>query len=164
MSFRALTPKKYKQNILQGAIHRITHATSSWRLFHTGIEKLTSVLEANQYSLVFMDHCSGLQSKISVVHKLRGPGSLRCTPRLLEPVKKQLSRPKFHQMFFQQGPGSFRCTPRSPQGRGESKRSFCNTEGAYQTVSLGSCATLCFNHIHGQKAQNMFTIAKRSDI
>ena len=77
MSFRALAPNKYKQNIVQGAIHRINHATSSWKLFHTGIEKLTSVLEANQYPPSF--YVPLVRTTIEDIRSPRAQGSGFCS-------------------------------------------------------------------------------------
>ena len=49
LSYLAVAPNKYKRNIVEGTIHRIHHATSTWEAFNDGLEKATANWEANQY-------------------------------------------------------------------------------------------------------------------
>ena len=49
MSFYAVAPTRYKRNIVEGMIHRISNATSNWLNFFEGLEKAKSIWEANQY-------------------------------------------------------------------------------------------------------------------
>ena len=49
LPYNACAPTKYKRNIVEGAVHRIHHTTSSWLAFHSGLETLAKRLEANQY-------------------------------------------------------------------------------------------------------------------
>ena len=53
--FRALAPIGYKHNIIQGCIHRIYNATSTWNNFHNGIQKAKKIWEANQYPPQFYE-------------------------------------------------------------------------------------------------------------
>ena len=49
LSFHSCAPTKYKRNIVEGNIHRIHQATSTWSAFTTGIERAEKLWEANQY-------------------------------------------------------------------------------------------------------------------
>ena len=49
LHYRALAPTTYKRNIVEGSIHRIFNATTSWRNFDEGLQKVTKILENNQY-------------------------------------------------------------------------------------------------------------------
>ena len=47
--FRSLAPTQYKKNIIEGTVHRIFNATSSWQLFHQGLAPAMTTWEDNQY-------------------------------------------------------------------------------------------------------------------
>ena len=49
LNYHACAPMRYKRNIVEGAVHRIHHTTTSWYAFDKGIERLKKSLEANQY-------------------------------------------------------------------------------------------------------------------
>ena len=49
LSYLAVALNKYKRNIVEGTIHRIHHAMSTWESFNDGLEKATANWEANQY-------------------------------------------------------------------------------------------------------------------
>ena len=53
MNFRSVAPTKYKVNIIQGTLHRIFNATSTWEAFHEGVLRACSIFEQNQYPPVF---------------------------------------------------------------------------------------------------------------
>ena len=55
LSYRALAPMRYKQNIVQGTVHRIFHASSNWHFFTEGIIVATHMLEKNQYPSQFYE-------------------------------------------------------------------------------------------------------------
>ena len=55
MNFHAMSPKKYKRSIVQGFVHRIFRASSSWEHFHQGLQRAKTVLEHNQYPPNFFD-------------------------------------------------------------------------------------------------------------
>ena len=48
LSFRSCAPVKYERNTVEGMIHRIHHATSSWIQFHEGLEEAKTIWEKNQ--------------------------------------------------------------------------------------------------------------------
>ena len=48
LGFHACAPTRYKRNIIEGTIHRINQATSTWMGFHEGLEKAVRDWEANQ--------------------------------------------------------------------------------------------------------------------
>ena len=47
LNYHACAPTKYKRNIVEGAVHRIHHTTTSWAAFDRGVETLKTCLEAN---------------------------------------------------------------------------------------------------------------------
>ena len=49
MNFHALAPKRYKESVVSGFVHRIFRACSSWNNFQDGLERVKSILEKNQY-------------------------------------------------------------------------------------------------------------------
>ena len=49
LSFRAMAPTIYKKNIIEGTVHRIFNATSTWQAFRVGLEKAMVDWENNQY-------------------------------------------------------------------------------------------------------------------
>ena len=55
LSFRALAPIGYKLNMIQGCIHRIYNAISTWNKFHSDIQKAKKIWEANQYPPLFYE-------------------------------------------------------------------------------------------------------------
>jgi len=55
MNFHAIAPKKYKRNVVQGFIHRIFNATSTWSAMIEGCEKAKAILLKNQYPEQFFE-------------------------------------------------------------------------------------------------------------
>ena len=55
MNFHALSPKRYKRNVVSGIVHRIYRACSHWRHFHESLQRAKSMLEKNQYPPEFYD-------------------------------------------------------------------------------------------------------------
>ena len=49
MNFFALAPRSYKRSVVQGFVHRVFRACSSWSLFHESLEAAKTILEKNQY-------------------------------------------------------------------------------------------------------------------
>ena len=49
LNFRARCPGRYKGNIVEGLVHRIFCATSSWEAFKKGLDEAMLILERNQY-------------------------------------------------------------------------------------------------------------------
>ena len=68
LSFKALAPIGFKRNMIQGCIHCIYNATSTWNNFHTGIQKAKKIWEANQYPLQFYEPIVR-----ETINKLLGP-------------------------------------------------------------------------------------------
>ncbi|XP_066927934.1 uncharacterized protein [Clytia hemisphaerica] len=55
MNFHALSPKRYKRNVVSGIVHRIYRVCSHWRHFHESLQRAKSMLEKNQYPPEFYD-------------------------------------------------------------------------------------------------------------
>ena len=55
MNFHAVAPRRYKRAVIQGFVHRIARACSSWETFHESICRAKQVLERNQYPPEFYD-------------------------------------------------------------------------------------------------------------
>jgi len=55
MNFHAVAPRRYKRAVVQGFIHRIPRACSTWEAFHDSISRAKQVLERNQYPPEFYD-------------------------------------------------------------------------------------------------------------
>ena len=55
LNFRARYPGRYKRNIVEGLVHRIFSATSSWEAFTKGLDEAMLILERNQYPPVFFN-------------------------------------------------------------------------------------------------------------
>ena len=55
MNFHTVAPRKYKRAVVQGFVHRIARACSSWDTFHDSMCRAKQVLERNQYSPEFYD-------------------------------------------------------------------------------------------------------------
>ena len=55
MNFHALAPKRYKKSVVEGFVHRIYNACSSWELFDQSIKKAKAILELNQYPEEFYE-------------------------------------------------------------------------------------------------------------
>ena len=49
LSIRALAPKRYQKNIVQGTVHRVFNASSNWHAFTESIAEVGCMLEKNQY-------------------------------------------------------------------------------------------------------------------
>ena len=45
MNFHALAPKRYKRSVVEGFVHRVHRACSSWENFHESIEKVKMTLQ-----------------------------------------------------------------------------------------------------------------------
>ena len=56
MNFHAHSPKKYKRAVVQGLVHRIYRACSTWAAFTESIQRAKSILERNQYPPEFYDN------------------------------------------------------------------------------------------------------------
>ena len=67
-SFRALVPNGYKRDMIQGCIHLINNATSTWSNFRTCIQKAKKIWEANQFSPQFYEPIVS-----ETIDKLLGP-------------------------------------------------------------------------------------------
>ena len=52
MKFHALSPKRYERSVVEGFVHRVHRACSSWENFH---EKVKMTLQRNQYPPNFYD-------------------------------------------------------------------------------------------------------------
>ena len=50
MNYHALAPKCYKRSAMEGFVHRVYRACSSWNNFHDSVEKVKMILQRNQYS------------------------------------------------------------------------------------------------------------------
>ena len=55
MNFHAVAPRRYKRAVVQGFVHRIFRACSSWESFHESLTRAKHVLERNQYPPEFYD-------------------------------------------------------------------------------------------------------------
>ena len=55
MNFHAVAPRRYKRAVVQGFVHRIFRACSSWKAFHDSVTRAKQVLERNQYPPEFYD-------------------------------------------------------------------------------------------------------------
>ena len=55
MNFHALAPKRYKQSVVAGFVHRIYRSCSTWKNFHESLKKAKQILEKNQYPPLFYD-------------------------------------------------------------------------------------------------------------
>ena len=55
MNFHTVAPRKYKRAVVQGFVHRIARACSSWDTFHDSMCRAKQVLERNQYPPEFYD-------------------------------------------------------------------------------------------------------------
>ena len=55
MNFHAVSPRKYMRAVVQGLVHRIHRACSTWQAFHESIQWAKIVLEKNQYPPEFYD-------------------------------------------------------------------------------------------------------------
>ena len=55
MNFHALTPKRYKRSVVEGFVHSVHRACSSWENFHDSMEKVKMTLQRNQYPSNFYD-------------------------------------------------------------------------------------------------------------
>ena len=55
LNFHAMTPRRYKRAVIQGFVHRIYRACSSWKNFHESLKTAKLILEKNQYPPTFYD-------------------------------------------------------------------------------------------------------------
>ena len=55
MNFHALAPLKYKRSTVIGLVHRIHRSCSTWKHFHSSIEKAKIILSKNQYPASFYE-------------------------------------------------------------------------------------------------------------
>ena len=55
MNHHALAPKCYKRSVVEGFVHRVYRACSSWENVHDSVEKVKMILERNQYQQDFYD-------------------------------------------------------------------------------------------------------------
>ena len=55
MNFHALAPKRYKRSVVEGFVHRVHRACSSWENFHDSMEKVKMTPQRNQYLPNFYD-------------------------------------------------------------------------------------------------------------
>ena len=55
LSFRALTPMRYKKNTVQGTVHRVFNASSNWHAFTESITAVGCMLEKNHYPPQFYE-------------------------------------------------------------------------------------------------------------
>ena len=55
INFHALAPKRYKRSAVEGFVHRVHRACSSWENFHDSMEKVKMTLQRNQYPPNFYD-------------------------------------------------------------------------------------------------------------
>ena len=55
LNYHALAPRRYKQSVVSGFVHRIARACSTWEHFHSSIVKAKQVLERNQYPPSFYE-------------------------------------------------------------------------------------------------------------
>ena len=53
LSYHACAPTRFKRNTVEGMVHRIHHASSTWAAFHRGLEKAKVIWERNQYPPAF---------------------------------------------------------------------------------------------------------------
>ena len=49
MNFHSLAPRKYKRAVVQGLVHRIYRACSTWEAVVESLERAKAILERNQY-------------------------------------------------------------------------------------------------------------------
>ena len=55
MNYHALVPKSYKRSVVEGFVHRVYRACSSWENFHDSMGKVKMILQLNQYPQIFYD-------------------------------------------------------------------------------------------------------------
>ena len=55
MNYHALAPTCYKRSVVEGFVHIVYRACSSWENFHDSVEKLNMILQRNQYPQDFYD-------------------------------------------------------------------------------------------------------------
>ena len=86
MNYHALAPRKYKQSVVAGFVHRIHRACSTWENFHTSLQKAKCILEQNQKAL---DKVLGARSTnaISIGNTTKVEAEL---PANNEPIQKRL--------------------------------------------------------------------------
>jgi hypothetical protein len=53
LNYEAIAPVKYKEHVIKGMVHRIYNASSSWKIFHNGIEKAKLIWSKNNYPEFF---------------------------------------------------------------------------------------------------------------
>jgi len=56
MNFHAVSPRKYKRAVVQGLVHRIYRACSTWQAIDESIQRAKDILERNQYPPEFYDN------------------------------------------------------------------------------------------------------------
>ena len=49
LNFNSMAPNKYKRSIVANIVHRIFNSTSTWKLFHDGLQAAKQILSLNQY-------------------------------------------------------------------------------------------------------------------
>ena len=55
MNYHALAPRRYKQSVVAGFVHRIYRACNTWKNFHDSLQKAKCILEQNQYPPEFYE-------------------------------------------------------------------------------------------------------------
>ena len=55
LSYHACAPQRYKRNTIQGMVHRIHNACSTWQKFHDGLTRAKDIWEANHYPPSFFN-------------------------------------------------------------------------------------------------------------
>ena len=99
MNCQAIAPRKYKQSVVAGFVHRIHRACSTWENFHTSLQKAKCILEQNQYPPDFyepviqkaLDKVVGARSTnwISIGNTTSEQGEAEL-PANSEPIQKRL--------------------------------------------------------------------------
>ena len=64
LAFNACAPTRFKRNTVERMIHRIHRASSTWPVFHNGLENARNIRENNQYTPAFNNPLVRIMSKI----------------------------------------------------------------------------------------------------
>ena len=55
LNFNAICPKRWKDTLIIGMLHRLYTVSQSWKCFHIECKKLTSILKKNNYPKEFIE-------------------------------------------------------------------------------------------------------------
>ena len=100
MNYHALAPKKYKWSVVSGFVYRIHRACSTWKNFHTSLEKAKRVLEKNQYPPDFYEPII-LDTIENIYNGKESVTNTSTTPDTTTPNEEQAEKPEKKLLFVQ---------------------------------------------------------------